>query len=125
MVQDNDLSGEVLDSCGRLVLGVRGDVSSLISIRHILDVKSTVVSGGDLRERFVMHLHGLDLCAQLVGGESDDHAGLDNSDLTQHGPVELFQCLQFCKHPNNKYNVKYREVMNMGNKKFMIIISKS
>ena len=28
-----------------------------------------------------MHLHGLDLSAQLVGGESDDHAGLDNSGL--------------------------------------------
>jgi len=82
VVQDNDLSGEVLDSGGRLVLGVRGDVSSLdVLNRHVLDVKSNVVSGGSLRERFVMHLHGLDLCAQLVGGESDDHAGLDNSGL--------------------------------------------
>merc|ERR1712106_400306 len=29
VVQDNDLSGEVLDSSGRLVLGIRGDISSL------------------------------------------------------------------------------------------------
>merc|ERR1712106_22870 len=29
VVQDNDLSGEVLDSSGRLVLRVRGDISSL------------------------------------------------------------------------------------------------
>merc|ERR1740136_144882 len=78
----SNVSGEVLDSGGRLVLRVRGDVSSLdVLNRHVLDVKSNVVSGGSLRERFVMHLHGLDLCAQLVGGESDDHAGLDNSGL--------------------------------------------
>merc|ERR1712106_260922 len=87
VVQDNDLSGKVLDSSGRLVLGVRGDISSLDVLPcHVLDVKSNVVSRGCLRERFVMHLHGLNLCAELVGGESDDHAGLDNSGLnTAHG----------------------------------------
>ena len=96
----------------------------LISFRHVLDVKSNVVSGGGLRERFVMHLHGLDLYAQLVGGESDDHAGLDNSGLTQHGPLTVPRP-PICKHPMKKIDVKYREVVNMGTTKFNIIISKS
>jgi len=29
----------------------------------------------------VVHLHGLHLSGQLVGGESNDHAGLDDSSL--------------------------------------------
>ena len=70
VVQDNDLSGEVLDS----------NVLDVLN-RHVLDVESNVVSGGGLRERFMMHLHGIQLSAQLAGGESDDHAGLDNSGL--------------------------------------------
>ena len=40
-----------------------------------------VDSAGSLGERLVVHLHGLDLSGQLVGGESDDHAVLDDSGL--------------------------------------------
>ena len=32
-------------------------------------------------ERLVVHLHRLNLSGQLVGGEGDDHAGLDDTSL--------------------------------------------
>ena len=32
-----------------------------------------------LLESFVVHLDGLDFSGQLAGGESDDHAGLDDT----------------------------------------------
>merc|ERR1712211_33584 len=82
MIEDNNLCGEVRDSRCRLVLGVRGDVSSL-DVLHgdVLDVEANVVSGNSLGERLVVHLHGLDLGGQHVGGEGDDHAGLDDASL--------------------------------------------
>merc|ERR1712213_43820 len=87
MIEDNNLGSEVRDSRCRLVLGVRGDVSSL-DVLHgdVLDVEANVVSGNGLGQRLVVHLHGLDLSGQHVGGEGDDHAGLDDTGLhTTHG----------------------------------------
>merc|ERR1719227_100110 len=87
MIEDNNLGGEVRDSRCWLVLGVRGDISSL-DVLHgdVLDVEANVVSGNGLGERLVVHLHGLDLSGQHVGGEGDDHAGLDDASLhTTHG----------------------------------------
>ena len=82
VVEDNDLGGEVGHTGGGLVLGVRGDVSSLnVLDGDVLDVEANVVSGDSLRERLVVHLHGLDLSGQHVGGEGDDHAGLDDAGL--------------------------------------------
>ena len=82
MIEDNNLGSEIRDSRGRLVLGVRGHVSSL-DVLHgdVLDVEADVVSGNSLGERLVVHLHGLDLGGQHVGGEGDDHAGLDDASL--------------------------------------------
>merc|ERR1719470_169114 len=82
VVQDDDLSGEVSDTSCWLVLGVRGDIPSL-DVLHcdVLDVEPNVVSRGSLGERLVVHLHGLDLSGQLVRGEGDDHAGLDDTSL--------------------------------------------
>ena len=87
VVEDNDLGGEVRHTGGGLVLGVGGDISSLdVLDGDILDVEANVVSGDSLRERLVVHLHGLDLSGQHVGGEGDDHAGLDDAGLhTTHG----------------------------------------
>merc|ERR1711931_453775 len=77
-----DLSSEVGDSRCWLVLGVGGDVSSLdVLDRDVLDVEANVVSGDSLWERLVVHLHRLDLSGQHVGGEGDDHTGLDNTSL--------------------------------------------
>ena len=87
VIEDNNLGSEVLNSRGWLVLGVRGDISSL-DVLHgdVLDVEANVVSGDSLWERLVVHLHRLDLSGQLVGGEGDDHAGLDDAGLdTAHG----------------------------------------
>ena len=87
VVKNDDLSGKVSDSRCWLVLGVGGDVSSLdVLDRDVLDVEANVVSGHSLGERLVVHLHGLDLSGQHVGGEGDDHAGLDDTGLnTTHG----------------------------------------
>merc|ERR1719228_661104 len=82
VVQHDDLCSEVRDSGCWLVLGVRGDISSLdILDRHVLDVEPNIVSGCGFWEGLVVHFHGLHLSGQLVGGESDDHAGLDDSSL--------------------------------------------
>merc|ERR1712012_219223 len=87
VVENNHLGGEVTHSGGRLVLGVGGDVSSLdVLDRDVLDVEANVVSGNSLGERLVVHLHGLDLSGQHVGGEGDDHAWLDDASLhSAHG----------------------------------------
>merc|ERR1712047_21742 len=87
MVQDNDLGGEVLSGTSGVVLGVGGDVSSLdVLDGYVLDVEANVVSGDSLGEGLVVHLHRLDLSGQHVGGEGDDHAGLDDTGLnTTHG----------------------------------------
>ena len=87
VIEADDLGGEVSHTSGGLVLGVGGDVSSLdVLDRDVLDVEANVVSRDSLGEGLVVHLHGLDLSGQLVGGEGDDHAGLDDSGLhTTHG----------------------------------------
>ena len=87
VVKDDDLGGEVGHTRGGLVLGVGGDVSSLdVLDGDVLDVEANVVSRNSLGKRLVVHLHGLDLSGQHVGGEGDDHAGLDDTGLnTTHG----------------------------------------
>merc|ERR1719323_1369786 len=87
MVEDNDLGGEVRNTGGGLVLGVRGNVTSLdVLDGDVLDVEANVVSGDSLGEGLVVHLHGLDLSGQHVGGEGDHHAGLDDTSLhSTHG----------------------------------------
>merc|ERR1719451_32532 len=87
VVQHDHLGGEVGHAGGGLVLAVGGHVASL-DVLHgdVLDVETNVVSGNSLGQRLVVHLHGLDLSGQLVGGEGDDHAGLDDAGLnTAHG----------------------------------------
>merc|ERR1719402_1394057 len=82
VVQDNDLSSEVLHTRGWLVLGIRGNISSLdVLHRHVLDVEPNVVSGGSLRKGLVVHLNRLNLSGQHVGGKSDNHARLDDASL--------------------------------------------
>ena len=64
-----------------------------------------------------MHLHELDLSAQLVGGESDDLARLDNSGLnTAHWN---------CSNASNFVNILRTSMMSNIGRLFMIIISKS
>ena len=87
VVENDHLGGEVLHTGGGLVLAVGGHVASL-DVLHgdVLDVETNVVSGNSLGQRLVVHLHRLDLSGQHVGGEGDDHAGLDDASLdTAHG----------------------------------------
>merc|ERR1719348_2613689 len=82
VVEDNDLGSEVGDTGGGLVLGVGGDVSPLDVLHgNVLDVEANVVAGDSLGEGLVVHLDRLDLSGEVDGGESDDHAGLDDSSL--------------------------------------------
>ena len=87
VVQHDNLSGEVSNAGGGLVLGVRGNISSLdVLDRNVLDVEANVVSRYGLGQRLVMHLHRLDLSGQHAGGEGNDHAGLNDTSLnTAHG----------------------------------------
>merc|ERR1719151_154379 len=87
VVENDYLGGEVRNTGGGLVLAVGGHVASL-DVLHgdVLDVETNVVSGNSLGQRLVVHLHRLNLSGQLVGGEGDDHAGLDDASLdTAHG----------------------------------------
>ena len=87
VIENNHLGGEVRHTGGRLVLTVGGHVASL-DVLHgdVLDVETNVVSGNSLGQRLVVHLDRLDLSGEHVGGEGDDHAGLDDTGLdTTHG----------------------------------------
>ena len=82
MVENDDLSEEVLGGESWVVLGVRCDVTaSDILDGDVLDVEADVVAGNGLGEGFVVHLDGLDFSGQSDGSKGDDHAGLDDSSL--------------------------------------------
>merc|ERR1719334_3073216 len=72
VVENDDLSLEVLGTLGRVVLGVRGDVATLdILYRDVLNVETNVVARDSLSKGFVVHLHGLDLSGQANRGKGD------------------------------------------------------
>lgn len=82
VVQDDDLGGEVLDTGGGVVLGVRADVSTAdILDRQVLNVEADVVTGNGLLDGLVVHLDGLDLGGDTSGGEDDGHTGLEDTSL--------------------------------------------
>ena len=76
------LSREDAGLLGGVVLGVRADRSTTdVLDGDVLDVESNVVSGDSLRERLVVHLDGLDFSGDVLRGEGDDHAWLDDASL--------------------------------------------
>jgi hypothetical protein len=80
VVEDDDLSVEALAAGGGLVLGVRGDISTLdVLDGDVLDVESDVVTGAGFGERLVVHLDRLDFSGDVDGGEGGDHTGLDDT----------------------------------------------
>lgn len=82
VVQDDDLGGEVLDTDGRVVLGVGGDETTLdILDGQVLDVETDVVTGVGLRDLLVVHLDRLNFRRDLGGGEDDVHTGLQDTSL--------------------------------------------
>jgi len=82
VVEDNDLSVEVLALLGWVVLGVRGDVATTDFLDgDVLDVKTNVVAGKSLRKGFVVHLDRLHLSGDVSGREAHDHSWLDDTGL--------------------------------------------
>merc|ERR1711951_101858 len=82
VVEDNDLSIEVLALLGGVVLGVGGDIATTDFLDgDVLDVEADVVTGKSLGKRLVVHLHGFHLSGDVGGGEADDHTGLDDTGL--------------------------------------------
>jgi len=82
VVENDDLSVEVLALFGRVVLGVRGNVATTDFLDgDVLDVETNVVTGKSLRKRLVVHLHGFDLSGDVGRGEADNHARLDDTGL--------------------------------------------
>ena len=80
VVEDDNLSKEVLGGEGGLVLGVGCDVTTTdVLDGDVLDVEANVVTGDSLRESFVVHLDRLDFSGQVDRGKSDNHAGLDDA----------------------------------------------
>jgi len=82
VVENNDLSVEVLALLGWVVLRVRGDVSTTNFLYgDVLDVEANVVTGKGLGKRLVVHLNGFDLSCDVGGSESHNHTGLDDTSL--------------------------------------------
>ena len=82
VVKDNDLGSEVLNSSCRLVLGIRGNITSLDILNwDVLDVETNIVSRNSLGQRLVVHFNRLNLSGQLVRSESYNHAWLENTSL--------------------------------------------
>jgi len=82
VVEDDDLGVERVGSLGRVVLRVGSDhTTANLLDGDVLDVETDVVAGNTLGQLLVVHLDGLDFSGDVGGGESDDHAGLDDTSL--------------------------------------------
>ncbi|GIX62687.1 translation elongation factor 1-alpha [Babesia caballi] len=82
VVQNDDLRGEGHGGLGGVVLGVRGDVTSAdVGRGHVLHVETDVVTGAGNLNDFVVHFNGLALSGDRVGGEGQDHTGLELTSL--------------------------------------------
>jgi len=82
VVEDDDLGVEGSSLLSGVVLGVGGDVATAdILDGDVLDVEADVVTRVALLELLVMHFDGLDFSGNVGRGESDDHAGLNDTSL--------------------------------------------
>ena len=82
VVENDNLCVEGSGLLGRVVLGVRGDVSAAdILDRDVLDVETDVVTRLAGLELFVVHFDRFHFSGNVAWGEGDDHAGLDDTSL--------------------------------------------
>jgi len=80
VVQDNDLSGEVVGSLWWILLGVTGDVSSLDFLDgDVLHVEANVVTWKGLFQGLVMHLNGFYFSGETRWGKCGDKTWLDDT----------------------------------------------
>ena len=101
MVEDDDLGQEVVGVLGWVVLGVRGNISSLqVLDGQVLDVESNIVSWFGFWEGFVMHFDGFALSGDVHWAEGDDHTwlqhtGFNSSDWDCSDTSDLVDVLQW------------------------------
>jgi len=82
VVKDDNLGVEGSGFLGRVVLGVRGNVTTTdIFHGYVLDVETDVVTWVTLLKLFVMHFDGLDFSGYVGWSEGNDHSSLDNTSL--------------------------------------------
>jgi len=100
VIEDNNLGIERSGLLGRVVLGVRCNITTTdILNRHVpenellvfivqdkkkkdlLDVETNVITWVTLLKLFVVHFNGLDFGGHICRCESDDHASFDNTSL--------------------------------------------
>ncbi|GBE60284.1 elongation factor 1-alpha, putative [Babesia ovata] len=82
VVQDDDLGGEGHGGLGGVVLGVRSDVTSAdVRGGDVLHVETNVVTRAGNIDNFVVHFDGFALSSDRVGGEGEDHTGLELTSL--------------------------------------------
>jgi len=80
VVKDNDLSEEHFCVGGWVILGVRGDITSLdVLDGDVSDVEANVVTWEGSFNLFVMHLNGFSFSSEGKWGKGDNHAGLEGS----------------------------------------------
>ena len=82
VVEDDDLSVERSGLLSGIVLGVGSDVSTAdILDRDVLDVETDVITRLAGLKLLVVHFDRLDFSGNVCRGESNDHAGLDDTRL--------------------------------------------
>jgi len=87
VVEDDDLSEEVLALLGWVVLRVGGNIATTDFFDgDVLDVEANVVTGKSLGKGLVVHFNRFDLSSDVSGSKRNDHTGLDDTSLdTTHG----------------------------------------
>jgi len=82
VVKDDDLSSEGFGLLSWVFLAVGGNMATTdVLDGDVLDVEANVVTWTSLLKSFVMHLDGLDLSADAVGGEGGDASWLEDTGL--------------------------------------------
>merc|ERR1712110_1301988 len=117
VVKDNNLGEEGLSIGGWVVLGVRGDVSSLdVLDRDVSNVEADVVTWLSSLDLFVMHLDRLGFSSEGKWSEGDDHAwlelaGLNTSDWDGSNTTNLVDILKWESEWLLEWSLRWVEVI--------------
>nr|GMD73532.1 translation elongation factor 1-alpha [Ipomoea batatas] len=82
VVHDDDLRGEVSSSFGWVILGVRGNITTLqILHSNILNVEPNIVTGKCLLKGFVVHFNRLNFSGKTRRSKCHNHTRLQDTSL--------------------------------------------
>nr|GMD73537.1 translation elongation factor 1-alpha [Ipomoea batatas] len=82
VVHDDDLRGEVSSSFGRVILGVRGNITTLqILHSNILHIEPDIVTGKCLLKGFVVHFNRLNFSGKTRRSKCNNHTRLQDTSL--------------------------------------------